>query len=239
MILLDPMAKPLIAHRGASGTFPENTMLAFEQGLRAGADAIELDVRLSSDGIPMVIHDPVLDRTTNGSGPIGNYTAAQLHGFDAGAGEPIPSLDSVLLEFPQVPLIVELKEGQVAGPVMELLVRREATGRVIVGSFEPNALRPFDGDRFHRAASRRETMCFWIGSRLSFAPRGGSYHAFTVPEWHGKVRVISRSFTRWAARRSRPVHVWTINDRADAERLRATGVQGIITDFPERMQDLQ
>jgi len=238
VILLDPMARPLIAHRGASGTYPENTVLAFEQGLSLGADALELDVRLTADGVPVVIHDRDLDRTTDGSGPVGSVTAEQLGQLDAGSGERIPSLDSVLARFPAIPLIIELKETQVARPVMELLRRHGATGRVLVGSFEPDALRPFRGSGFYSAASRRETAGFWLGARLGWAPKGRSYHAFTVPVLHGKVTVVDASFTRWANRRSKPVHVWTVDHRTEAQRLRTMGVQGIITNFPERMREL-
>ena len=238
MILLDPTARPLIAHRGASGTHPENTMLAFEQGLSLGADAIELDVRLTADGVLVVIHDRDLDRTTDGSGPVGSFTAEQLGQFDAGSGERIPSLDSVLARFPSTPLILELKETQVARPVMELLRRHGAAQRVLVGSFEPGALAPFDVPGFYRAASRRETTAFWLGSRLGWAPRGRSYQAFTVPVQHGKVTVVDEPFTRWAMRRAKPVHVWTVDYKTEAQRLRTMGVQGIITNFPERMREL-
>ncbi|UCD23683.1 MAG: glycerophosphodiester phosphodiesterase [Gemmatimonadota bacterium] len=238
MILLDRSARPLIAHRGASGDYPENTILAFERGLSFGADAIELDVRLSADAVPVVIHDRDLDRTTDGSGPVGRHTVEELSQFDAGSGERIPTLDSVLGKFPTVPLIIELKEARVARPVVELIGRHGAAGRVLVGSFEQDALAPFNAPGFCRAASRRETARFWLGSHLAWAPRGRSYHAFTVPEMHGRLKVVDEAFVRWAYRRSKPVHVWTVNDLAEAQRLRNMGVQGIMTDFPERMRKL-
>ena len=73
------------AHRGFSGKYPENTLLAFRKAIEAGADGIELDVHLSCDGIPVIIHDETLDRTTNGTGPVSSYTAEELKGFDASA----------------------------------------------------------------------------------------------------------------------------------------------------------
>jgi glycerophosphoryl diester phosphodiesterase len=236
--LVDPDAAPLIAHRGASGQYPENTLLAFEQGVRQGADAVELDVRLSADGVPVVIHDRDLDRTTNRSGPVAQFTAEELARCDAGDSQPIPRLAEVLEVLEAVPLIVELKEAAAAYSVAELLHRKGAEDRVLVGSFERTALRPFGGTAVHCAASRRETALFWLGSRINWAPRGRGYSAFTVPVQHGRVTVVDGSFARCAARRGKPVHVWTVDERAEAERLRALGVRGIITNFPDRMRDL-
>ncbi len=238
MILLDTTAAPVIAHRGASGTCPENTLLAFETGLSQGADALELDVRLSADGIPVVIHDADVDRTTDGSGPVAGYTAAELANLNAGSGQWIPRLEEVLAAFPAVPMIVEVKETAASVAVAGTLRRHAAGGRVLVGSFERQALRPFLDEGFSRAASRRETARFWLGARLGWAPWGHGYAAFTVPVRHGKVTVVDESFARWAGRRGKPVHVWTVDDRSEAERLRLLGAQGIITNFPERMQGL-
>jgi glycerophosphoryl diester phosphodiesterase len=238
VILVDSDCAPLVAHRGASGDYPENTLLAFEQGLEQGADAVELDVRLSADGVPVVIHDRDLDRTTDGSGPVGQFTADELERFDAGAEQRIPRLEEVLVVLDTVPLIVELKEAVAAQPVADVLHRHGAEDRVLVGSFDKEALKPFGGTAICCAASRRETAVFWLGSRAGWAPRGPGYSAFTVPVQYGKVTVVDESFARCAARRGKPVHVWTIDDRSEAERLRTIGVRGIITNFPERMRDL-
>ncbi len=98
-------ARPwVIAHRGYSGRFPENTMAAFAAAVDAGADMIELDVGLSADGIPMVIHDETLDRTTTGSGPVVAHTAAELQGLG------VPSLEEILQRI-NIPINIELKRG--------------------------------------------------------------------------------------------------------------------------------
>src|SRR5215218_5885046 len=83
--LLDLSARPVIAHRGASGSAPENTLAAFELAVRQGADAFELDVRLTADGVPVVLHDPTLDRTSDYRGPLAALRAADLRAIDAGA----------------------------------------------------------------------------------------------------------------------------------------------------------
>jgi len=152
VILLDPDAQPIIAHRGASGDFPENTILAFERGLALGADALEFDVRLSSDGIPVVIHDPTVDRTTNGKGAVRDLTARELSRLDAGLGEGVPTVADVLEVISDVPLIIEVKEVPAAIPLVGILKRHEAFGRVLVGSFEHAALRRVDRFELRRSA---------------------------------------------------------------------------------------
>lgn len=237
MILLDPEARPIIAHRGASGTCPENTLLAFDRALEYGADALELDVRLSADGVPVVIHDSTLERTTDGRGPVGAWPLERLRALDAGGGERIPTLADVLERYPTTPIIVDIKELPCAQPVAALLLVHRAAGRVLVGAFARRALRPFDLPAYHRAAARSETALAWLGSRVNLAV-GGRFRAFTVPRRYRGVRVVDRRFVAAAARRGRPVHVWTVNHREEAERLRAMGIAGIITDHPERMRSL-
>ncbi len=238
MILLEPKAAPVVAHRGASGEYPENTLLAFDRALAQQADALELDVRLTADGVPVVIHDSTVDRTTDGSGPVGSFAASALEALDAGRGERIPTLATVLDRYPDTPIILELKEPRAARPVADLLLSHGAAERVLVGAFEHAALGPFSEPPFRRAASRRETLWGWLASRIGWAIPCGTFRAFTVPERHGAFRVVDPAFVRAAARRGLPVHVWTVNQVADARRLRALGVAGIITNFPARMRGL-
>jgi glycerophosphoryl diester phosphodiesterase len=237
MILLDPDASLVIGHRGASGDYPENTVLAFERAVEQGADALELDVRLTRDGAVVVIHDATLDRSTDGEGPVRDRTLSELRALDAGAGQPVPTLDEVLERFGDTPLILELKESEVADAARRCLVRHRAMDRVLVGSFEAGALRPFGKPTSHRAASRRETALAWALSRVGL-PLPGSCEAFTVPERHGAVRVVDGRFVAAARRAGRPVHAWTVNDVEQARRLRAVGVCGIITNYPARMRAL-
>ncbi len=237
-MLLDPDARPIIAHRGASGGFPENTMLAFRRGLAEGADALEFDVRLTADGVAVVIHDPTVDRTTNGSGPVGQLQLAELTCLDAGSGERVPTVSEVLESFPDTPLIIEVKEARASAELARVLLRQGASGRVLVGSFDHRALRPFGAPTFGRAASRIETALFWAGSRINAGLAGARYSAFTVPERHGNLTVVDRRFVRAAGRRGKPVHVWTVDRISEAERLRTIGVAGLITNFPARMRDL-
>lgn len=236
MILLDPNARLVVGHRGASGEFPENTMTAFEQAIAQGADAIELDVRMSADGVPVVIHDATVDRTTNASGPVGAMTAAQLRALNVGAGEAIPPLRDVFARFGGVPMIIEVKEVSAARPVMQLLELFGMEQRVLLGSFEHAALSLFRVRGVPTSASRRETARRWMATRIGLAPRRHVYQAFTIPEWHGRVRVVDRRFVRAARPRGLPIHVWTVNDPRDAARLWKLGVNGVITNYPDKIK---
>lgn len=236
MILLDPEARAVIGHRGASGEYPENTLAAFEQAIADGADALELDVRLSADGVPVVIHDETVDRTTNGRGAVAALTAEELSRLDAGGGARIPTFKEVLARFDRVPLIVEIKAVPAAEPVLRLLRWFGAEQRVIVGSFAHAALLPFRARGVATSASRRETARWWLATRLGLVPRGAPFRAFTVPETHGRLRVVDARFTRRARERGLPVHVWTVNEAADARRLWALGVNGVISNFPGRIR---
>jgi glycerophosphoryl diester phosphodiesterase len=143
----------IIGHRGAPDCAPENTLTSFREGLRQGADIIELDVQLSADGHVIVFHDAQLDRTTNGSGPLAERTLAELRALDAGgwfdprfAGEPIPTLEEVLVWAKyRVPLFIELKYSAPPGPalgetVVDRILAHGMTGQVMAISFEHQAL---------------------------------------------------------------------------------------------------
>ena len=238
MILLDPEARPVIAHRGASGQYPENTLLAFAMGLEQGADALELDVRVTADGVPIVLHDPTLERTTNGAGAVARLRLTDVRRADAGGGERVPTLAEVLRRFPATPLLVEIKETGAARATLAVLRDHRAERRVLVGAFQWAALAPFRGSEFARAPVRVEVALFWAGSRLGLSWGSRWCRALSVPEHSGRLRVVDRRFLT-AARRARvPVHVWTVDDPSQATRLRALGVCGIITNYPERMRGL-
>ena len=127
-----------IAHRGASAYEPENTLRAFERAIEMGATMLELDVHLSRDDHPMVIHDADLSRTTNGTGQIADLSLAQIKRFDAGLGERVPTLDEVIdLARGRVKLYIELKGQDAPEQVVKTLQKADFLDQVIVGSFYP------------------------------------------------------------------------------------------------------
>ncbi|MGQ0702613.1 MAG: glycerophosphodiester phosphodiesterase [Gemmatimonadales bacterium] len=245
-ILLDPDARPVIAHRGASGLAPENTLEALELGLGQGADALEFDVRLAGCGTPVLMHDPTIDRTTGVTGPVGSRSAAGLAACDAGfrfsedgntfpwrgRGVRVPTLAEVLERFPETPVLIELKTVEAALPVRDLLRRFGARDRVVLASFLDQALAPFRDGGFATSASRRGIFRHWLGSRLGFGATGPD-PAYAVPErYRGRIAVPTPAFIRAARKAGRPVHVWTVNEVERARELWDRGVSGIITNYP-------
>jgi glycerophosphoryl diester phosphodiesterase len=240
----------LIAHRGGSLLAPENTLAAFRTALDTwGADMIELDVHASADGHCVVIHDRTVDRTTDDRGAVAGMTLRRLreldagHRFtpDAGATFPfreqdvrIPTIDEVLEAFPDTVITVEVKTGAAQVPLFEAVKRFNARDRVIVAGM-------FAADRslFHEyrgpvSASGEEVRRFWVRHRLRMA-RFARLRAdvVQVPEVHGGRRVVTQRFVRDLLRHDVPVHVWTVNDAADMNRLLDWGVEGILTDRPD------
>lgn len=250
-LLLDPAARPVIAHRGASGLAPENTLAAFDRAAADGADAFELDVRLSADGVAVVIHDPTLDRTTDRQGAIEDLTVAQLQAGDAGArfspdgatfpfrgtGVTIPTFAAVLERYPTMPLLVEIKTATAQLAVRSDLIRAGAQQRVVLASFHHEALAAFRTAAFLVGASRRDIAALAVAARLGlpWCPRGP--RCFAVPDrYRDQIEVPTPRFVAAAHRAARPVHVWTVNEAERAGRLWDRGVNGIISNFPAVMQ---
>jgi glycerophosphoryl diester phosphodiesterase len=246
--LLDLDRHPVIGHRGASGSAPENTLESFGLALDQGADGLELDLRLSANGVPLVVHDPTLERTTNRSGLISALPTSTIQSADAGyryspdggetfpwrgRGVRVPSLLEVLERFPRTPLIIEVKLVEVIGPALRLLIDRAAADRTLIASFLEEALRPFRAAGFKTSGSRRGITRLWLRSLVGLPPGPTPDQAYAVPDrYKDRVRVASARFIRAARRGGCPVHVWTVNEAGRARELWALGASGMITNFP-------
>jgi glycerophosphoryl diester phosphodiesterase len=224
-------------------------MPAFELAVRQGADAFELDVRLTGDGVPVVFHDPTLDRTTNRQGPLGALSLAQLREVDAGArftvdgrsypfrggAARVPTLAQVLREFAEIPVMVEVKEPAAQEAVRQVILEEVAVERCVLASEHHAALQVFREPPFAVAASGEEIGALYRSVLLRRAPGAVRYRLLSVPERHRGLRVPTRNFVAAARRLGCPVHVWTIDEPAVAQRLWALGVCGIVTNLPERI----
>lgn len=238
------------AHRGGAALRPENTLLAFDHGLLVGADGLELDVRLSRDGVVVVHHDETLDRTTNGTGPVSDYSADVLAGLDAafhftgidharfmGRGHGVPRLAQVLARYPGIPLIIELKgrDPELARRAVADVRAARALDRVCFGGFSRTVLRAVREaePEARTSAAREEVRWFLYRSWVGLAPTQTPYQAFQVPERAGRMQVVSPRFVEAARRASVQVQVWTVDRPADMERLLSWGVDGVISDRPD------
>jgi glycerophosphoryl diester phosphodiesterase len=225
-------SRPLVfAHRGGSRIGPENTITAFDRGLAAGADGLELDVHLSRDGIVVVHHDALLDRTTRAHGALKDRTAAELAALD------VPALADVLARYPAAGIIIELKEP---GPVLAQAVvgevrRAGAIDRVCLGSFSLSALRTARAAApdIMTSGARFEVRMALYRSWCGVSPGRVPYQAFQVPETNGATRVVTPRFVRLAHKAGIAVQVWTVDEPDDIRRLLDWGVDGIISDRPD------
>ncbi len=229
--------RPLvIAHRGASGTAPENTLAAFRRAVALGADMIELDVQLSRDHAVIVLHDDTLDRTTDGTGPAAARTLAELVALDAGAwfapafaGERIPTLAQVLAAT-SLPVNVELKAGGGRLLVEETLcvvAAAKALGRVVFSSFDGRLL-----EWVRACSAEAECAVLWthpvLDDALRLAERVGARAL------HLRKDAVSHAQVAIARQAGLAVRAWTVNDAAELGLLEDAGVSGIFTDYPER-----
>jgi glycerophosphoryl diester phosphodiesterase len=235
------------AHRGGAGDHPENTMGAFDAAVRLGYTYVETDVHLTADGVVMAFHDSVLDRITDRTGPIAASTVQEVEQADAGhtftqddgrtfphrgAGVRIPRLGALLDAWPQVRVNIDPKSDAVVAPLVEVLRRHDAFDRVCVGSFSDARIaqvRSLSGDRICTSMGPRATAIAWAACRSGRIPRLGA-DCLQIPTHTRGIPVVTPALLRAAHRGGLKVHVWTIDEESEMERLLDAGVDGIMSD---------
>jgi glycerophosphoryl diester phosphodiesterase len=251
MILLEPTAHPVIAHRGASAEAPENTLPSFLLAIEQGADAIELDVHVTADDVPVVMHDPTVDRTTSGQGVLAATPLRELRELDAGArftpdggatypyrdrGIRVPTMEEVLDAMPpDLPLVIEVKAPRAQAALRRVLERFKAAPRAIIASFDTGALDAFSEPPFVRGASRRDVVRLMARTFAGVKPGRVPYGAICPPNRYYGLSVPITAIVRGARSLGTPVHVWTVDDPREARRLWTQGVSGIISNAPRRI----
>ncbi|MDA0336645.1 MAG: glycerophosphodiester phosphodiesterase family protein [bacterium] len=234
-----------VAHRGASGSglAPENTLAAFERAIQLGVDAVELDVRASRDGVLVVMHDPTIDRTTDREGPVAELTFAQLREADAGAwfgsqfvGQQIPTLQEALdLLRHRALAVVEIKADWLAEHVLKVAHEVDVVDQIIIQSFSPETVRrsnavdpsvptalllgklPTSPARMRARRVAREVL--EVGANIL-----NVWHAALTPPFFEEMR--KRGVTVWT---------WTVDEQAVLRDVIQMGVQGIISNYPDRL----
>ncbi|MGD8495206.1 MAG: glycerophosphodiester phosphodiesterase family protein [Gemmatimonadales bacterium] len=227
----------VIAHRGAAAEAPENSVEAFDLGMRLGADAIELDVRRSADGVLWVIHDETLDRTTDGSGLIAGLARSEIAAARMSTGARIPELSDVLARFPGVEITIDVKDPGAAGQVVELVRDLDRVPETILYVEEGT-----DGAAFRDYAGRRATSTAQA-LRLALAPDWLAEAApreipevVHTPLALRDVPIVTQAFVERVRSSGRSIQVWTVDDPGTAGRLAAWGVDGIITNDVRRLR---
>jgi glycerophosphoryl diester phosphodiesterase len=246
------------AHQGGAAEAPSSTLVALHRAVEVGAHALELDVHCTKDGHLVVCHDATVDATTNGTGRIADMTLAEVQALDnayrfgeadrfpyRGKGHGIATLDEVLEAFPTTYLNFDIKETAPTVPPYEeklaaTLRRFGRTDDVIVASFLDGATADFAtfAPEVSTSAGTTATAQFWSAVQNDEPALAMTHHALQLPpDYEGTVIVDERFVTR-AHDAGMAVHVWTIDDPAEMERLLALGVDGIMTDRPSVLAEV-
>lgn len=243
-----------IAHQGGRGLWPENTLYAFEKAVALGVDVLEMDLRATSDGVIVVMHDGAVDRTTNGKGRVDGMTLAGVRQLDAGyrfrdasgqyplrgQGLVAPTLAEVLSRFGKVRLNLEMKEftPDLAAKLCRLINENAAADRVLIASFGQDAMSAFRRNcpSVATSATMREGLILYQLNRMGLASlyRGPAV-ALQIPETLRNRTVLDPQLLELAEEYNLKVQVWTVNEEAAMKRLLDMGVQGILTDYPDRL----
>lgn len=246
----------VIAHRGASGAYPENTLPAFRAAHAAGAPYLELDVHMTRDGEVLVIHDHDLRRVADHDGVVAELSLAAVAAADAGRnftvdgvhypfrgqGIRVPTLREVFAGFPEQRFVVEIKQTapSLVRPLLEIVERHAMRRRVLIASEhqepldEVRALAPSIPTSFSSEEVGRFTMSL-APDAPTYVPHGA---ALQIPPEHLSWKLVTPESVAAAHRMGVEVHVWTVNDETAMRELLAMGVDGIITDYHARMLEL-
>ena len=229
----------VVAHRGASGLAPENTLASFKKAMEIGADYSELDVHQSKDGQVVVMHDETLDRTTNGSGGIWEYTVDELKKLDAGswfsaefAGEPIPTLSEVIdLVKGKMKLNIEIKisghEPDIAQKVVEIIRAKDFSKDCMITSFDMATVKKV------KEIAPDLVTGFIFARDYPEEVFSGNWEVLSVNK-----KEVDEAFMAKAKKADKQVHVWTVNKKENMKRLIDLGVDGIITNYPNILKEL-
>ena len=251
--------RPLvIAHRGGAGIFPENTLYAFQQSWKLGVDVLEMDIRETADGKLVLMHDKTVNRTTDGEGNISEMTLEAVKKLNAGfkfsndGGQTfplreqkiiVPTLAEVFEALPNARFNIEIKQESptVAASLCNLIRERKMTEKVVIASFSQKNLDEFRAEckEVATSASTPEITKFLAMQKTGL---GESYSspmsALQTPEKFGSLQIVTRDFVEKAHKLNLQVHVWTINQPEDMQRLIEIGVDGIMTDYPDRLLEV-
>ncbi|MCC6217730.1 MAG: glycerophosphodiester phosphodiesterase [Polyangiaceae bacterium] len=244
------------AHRGGAALAPENTLAAFDGAVALGVRWIETDVHLSRDGVVVVHHDATLDRTTDGAGPLRARSLDELRRLDAGyrfsvddgrtfpergRGHGIPTFAEVLERHPTIRFNVELKQREPAmvEAFWRLVQQHDAQERVLIAAEDERIgaeVRAVTRGRVPTSPGVRGVLGFWAAARAGAARWVPfPWDALQVPHRHGPLTVVDRRFVAAAHERGVHVHVWTIDDISEMHELLDLGVDGVMTDRPDRL----
>lgn len=221
-----------IAHRGAKGQVSENTLASFERALELGCDGIELDVHLSADGELIVFHDQTLERLTGASGNIEDLTLSEIRELLVDGIHPIPTLREALdLIDGRCLLNIELKTAQTTDPVMDLISESVKSG-VPISSFLVSS---FDWPSLQYLREQLPELPIGVLTHTDLDLAVAFAQTIQAETLHPYYHLLNQDTTRFIQSLGLKVYTWTVNEPEDLDKMKAFGVDGIITDYPERL----
>lgn len=248
---LEPMPR-VIAHRGDSRNYPENTLPAFESAVRMGIDVVETDIHLTKDGLLVIWHDPTLERNTDGRGRIEDHTLEELRRFDAGytftqdGGKTFPfrgkgvricTLAEALEHCPEQRFNIDLKTKcpEIVDEFIKVIREHDAVDRVVGASFHLSNLKRLRrlAPDFLTSVTTAEVVPLLFRQKTHTLPKAFKRKIiFQIPMAVGPVKVVTPAFVKAMHQRGAVVMVWTINDEETMRRLFEMGVDSVMTDDP-------
>ena len=243
------------AHRGGARLHPENTLIAFQGAQEVGCEFVETDLHLTRDGELVLIHDSTVDRTTDGTGSVANLDFEQLRRLDAGfrftrdqrtypyrgRGLVVPTLAEALAANPGLRFNVDMKprDPAIVGRLTDFIEIERVHDRLVVASEHDGLLRRFrsaTSGRVATSAGRGEAARFWVAMQVGLSHQLDlRFDALQVPPSYRLLNVVDERLIERAHSAGVQVHVYTINSFAEMRRLLNVGVDGIITDRPDRL----
>ena len=241
-----------LAHRGSRVLWPENTMTAFQGAVDLGYRYIETDVRLTLDGVVVVFHDETLERVTNGAGRVSEWRYEELRRLDAAyrygesdgfphrdTGVTVPTLEEVLTTWPDVHFNIDLKARRMQWHVAEVIQKLGRHDSTLIGAFSDMRVaryRHILGGRAATSAGPVRAVVMYAASRFG-APLRSKAVAYQLP-FDARLAPIDRRLVAAAHSSGAQVHAWTVNEAADMHRLLGLGVDGIVTDRPDVLNEV-
>jgi glycerophosphoryl diester phosphodiesterase len=247
----------VLAHRGFSGLYPENTILAFEKAAELPIDGLEMDIHATRDGVLVISHDDSVERMTNGEGKIQDFTFDELNQLDAGyrftpdggqtypfrgQGLTIPTMEEVLQHFTDLWINVDIKahEKEVVEKFCQLISKYDAHERMCVGSSSTKIVKYFRKicPQVVSIATLVEIATLLFLSKFHLERFYKERYLVQAPpqesRWGISLDIVTRRFVEAAHKRQTAVHIWTVNEQAEMSRYINWGMDGIITDYPDR-----
>jgi glycerophosphoryl diester phosphodiesterase len=238
---LDAPTPVAFSHRGFAPDGGENSMAAFERAIALGYRYLETDVRVTSDGVALAFHDTTLDRVTDHRGRVSDLPWARVRNARIDGRERIPVLAELLDAWPDAFVNLDIKAAHSVGPTIDAIRRTGSIDRVCVGAFSGSrvaAVRRVLGPRLCTSLGPREALALRAAPAFRRLPRRGLGRCAQVPPRIGWLPFVDARFLATAHGLGLPVHVWTVNDRAEMVRLLDLGVDGLMTDAADVLRNL-